>query len=142
MKKLLVSLVAITTIFLTGCGITVKQAAPYTTTLAHITDIQPAVIEGKANLVGVGLGAVTGAAVGRNFGKGKGKKIMTVFSTVAGGLIGAATQQKLNQKAGIRVTVVTLDNDRFHIIQEYDPSLEIGQTVRLVTNGEKGKIIK
>lgn len=142
MKKFFVSLIAATSIFLTGCGITVKQAAPYHQVVGTITDIQPATVEGKANLVGVGLGAVTGVALGNQVGKGRGRDAAKIAGAILGGMAGAGAQKKLTEEEGIRVTIVSFQNQTYQVVQAKDPSLEIGQTVRLMTNGTKGKIIK
>ena len=141
MKKLFVSLLAFTTIFLTGCGITAKPAAPFYQVVGTISDIQPATVKGKANLVGFGLGAATGAVVGNQFGSGTGKTAMTVLTGAIGAGLGAAAQKKLTETDGIQVTIVA-HNQTYQIIQAYDPSLKVGQTVRLMTNGTKGRLIK
>jgi outer membrane lipoprotein SlyB len=109
----------------------VVAAAPPANTVGAVRQID-AITEANASGVGAVAGGVLGGVVGHQFGKGDGKKAMTVLGAVGGAVAGHQVEKAHNTKVvGYRVQV-QLDNGE---TRTFEPAqldgLKIGDRVRV-----------
>jgi outer membrane lipoprotein SlyB len=95
----------------------------------------------KTNATGAGavVGGVVGGVVGHQFGKGDGKKAMTVVGAVGGAVAGNEIEKRRNRKVvGYRVKV-QLDNGEWRTFEPAQlDGLKVGDRVRV----EQGRLRK
>jgi outer membrane lipoprotein SlyB len=106
-------------------------AAPPSNTVGAVTQIEP-ITETHASGVGAVAGGALGGVLGHQFGKGDGKKAMTVLGAVGGAVAGHQIEKANNAKVvGYRVQV-QLDNGE---TRTFEPSqldgLKVGDRVRV-----------
>jgi outer membrane lipoprotein SlyB len=106
-------------------------AAPPSNTVGAITQIDP-ITESNASGVGAVAGGALGGVVGHQFGKGDGKKAMTVLGAIGGAVAGHQIEKAHNAKVvGYRVQV-HLDNGE---TRTFEPAqidgLRVGDRVRI-----------
>jgi outer membrane lipoprotein SlyB len=106
-------------------------AAPPSNTVGAVTQIEP-ITETHASGVGAVAGGALGGVLGHQFGKGDGKKAMTVLGAVGGAVAGHQIEKANNSKVvGYRVQV-QLDNGE---TRTFEPSqldgLKVGDRVRV-----------
>jgi outer membrane lipoprotein SlyB len=106
-------------------------AAPPSNTVGAVTQIDP-ITETSASGVGAVAGGALGGVVGHQFGKGDGKKAMTVLGAVGGAVAGHQIEKAHNTKVvGYRVQV-HLDNGE---TRTFEPTqldgLKVGDRVRV-----------
>ncbi len=70
-----------------------------------ITALRPVTIEGTKSPVGAGAGAVVGGIGGSAIGGGRGSFVTPSSGAVAGGLLGAATEEGFTKASGVEITV-------------------------------------
>lgn len=109
----------------------VKVAAPAPDTVGAVQRIDP-ITETNASGVGAVAGGVLGGVVGHQFGKGDGKKAMTVLGAVGGAVAGHQVEKARNAKVvGYRVQV-QLDSGE---TRTFEPTqvdgLKVGDRVRI-----------
>jgi len=109
----------------------VEPVAPPSHTIGAIRQIDP-VTETHASGVGAVAGGVLGGVVGHQFGKGDGKKAMTVLGAVGGAVAGHQVEKASNTKVvGYRVQV-QLDNGE---VRTFEPAqldgMKVGDRVRV-----------
>jgi outer membrane lipoprotein SlyB len=106
-------------------------AAPPSHTVGAVKQIDP-ITETNASGVGAVAGGVLGGVVGHQFGKGDGKKAMTVLGAVGGAVAGHQVEKARNEKVvGYRVQV-QLDNGE---VRTFEPTqldgMKVGDRVRV-----------
>jgi outer membrane lipoprotein SlyB len=106
-------------------------AAPRPDTVGAVKSIEP-ITETKSTGAGAVVGGVLGGVVGNQFGKGDGKKAMTVVGAVGGAVAGNEIEKQKNKKVvGYRVKV-QLDNGES---RTFEPTqlgdLKVGDRVRI-----------
>jgi outer membrane lipoprotein SlyB len=106
-------------------------AAPPSNTVGAVKQIDP-ITETNASGVGAVAGGVLGGVLGHQFGKGDGKKAMTVLGAVGGAVAGHQVEKAHNTKVvGYRVQV-QLDNGE---TRTFEPTqldgLKVGDRVRV-----------
>ena len=106
-------------------------AAPPSNTVGAVTQIDP-ITESNASGVGAVAGGALGGVVGHQFGKGDGKKAMTVLGAIGGAVAGHQIEKANNTKVvGYRVHV-QLDNGE---TRTFEPAqldgLKVGDRVRV-----------
>jgi len=106
-------------------------AAPPSNTVGAVTQIDP-ITESSASGVGAVAGGALGGVVGHQFGKGDGKKAMTVLGAIGGAVAGHQVEKSVNTKVvGYRVQV-HLDNGE---TRTFEPAqldgLKVGDRVRI-----------
>ena len=116
----------------------VAAAAPRPDTVGAVKSIEP-ITETKSSGAGADVGGVLGGVVGHQFGKGDGKKAMTVVGAVGGAVACNEIEKQKNKKVvGYRVKV-QLDNGES---RTFEPTqlgdLKVGDRVR-VDNGHLRK---
>jgi outer membrane lipoprotein SlyB len=109
----------------------VKVAAAPPSTVGAVTQIDP-ITETSASGVGAVAGGALGGVVGHQFGKGDGKKAMTVLGVLGGAVAGHQVEKAHNTKVvGYRVHV-QLDNGE---TRTFEPTqldgLKVGDRVRV-----------
>ncbi len=101
----------------------------------RVTDVHTEKREGKSSGVGAVGGAVVGGLLGNMVGGGNGKKLATVAGAVGGGYAGNEIEK--NQKSTTVWVIKVEERDgrirRFE--RSADPSLRVGDEVRLSENG-------
>jgi len=106
-------------------------AAPPSNTVGAVRQIDP-ITETDASGAGAVAGGVLGGVVGHQFGKGNGKKAMTLLGAVGGAVAGHQVEKAVNSKVvGYRVQV-QLDNGE---TRTFEPAqldgLKVGDRVRV-----------
>ena len=94
MKKIISSMVIVTSLVLTGCAVTNPMLSQ--------PSVMPSIKQGMVigikdttisvndpNLAGAAIGGVAGGVVGHQFGKGNGKTAMTVLGALGGAMVGS-----------------------------------------------------
>jgi outer membrane lipoprotein SlyB len=109
----------------------VAAAAPRPDSVGAVKSIEP-ITETKSTGAGAVVGGVLGGVVGNQFGKGDGKKAMTVVGAVGGAVAGNEIERHKNKKVvGYRVKV-QLDNGES---RTFEPAqlgdLKVGDRVRV-----------
>jgi outer membrane lipoprotein SlyB len=106
-------------------------AAPPSNTVGAVQSIEP-ITETHASGVGAVAGGALGGVLGHQFGKGDGKKAMTVLGAVGGAVAGHQVEKAHNSKViGYRVQV-QLDNGETRTFEPKElDGLKVGDRVRL-----------
>ena len=106
-------------------------AAPPSNTVGAVQSIEP-ITETHASGVGAVAGGALGGVLGHQFGKGDGKKAMTVLGAVGGAVAGHQVEKAHNTKViGYRVQV-QLDNGETRTFEPKElDGLKVGDRVRL-----------
>jgi outer membrane lipoprotein SlyB len=80
-------------------------------------------------------GALGGVAAGSTIGSGSGSVAAGILGAVLGGIAGSATENRINQRRGLEITV-RLDNGEMRAItQDADEAFRPGERVRLLSSG-------
>jgi outer membrane lipoprotein SlyB len=106
-------------------------AAPPSNTVGAVQHIEP-ITETHASGVGAVAGGALGGVLGHQFGKGDGKKAMTVLGAVGGAVAGHQVEKAHNAKVvGYRVQV-QLDNGETRTFEPKElDGLKVGDRVRV-----------
>lgn len=121
MKKLFASIMVMAS--LVGCA-TVPSTPPKQGMVVGIQNTTMAVND--PNLAGAAIGGIAGGVVGNQFGKGNGKKAMTILGALGGAAVGSQVNaQKL--VPGYRITLRANDGEVVNFnSQQYIP---VGQII-------------
>lgn len=113
-------------------------AAPPSNTVGAIRQIDP-ITDNSASGVGAVAGGVLGGVVGHQFGKGNGKKAMTVLGAVGGAVAGHQIEKANNAKVVGYREQVQLDNGE---TRTFEPAqldgLKVGDRVRI----DQGQLLR
>lgn len=107
-----------------------------------ITNIQSVTMEGRKFGIGTILGGVAGGVLGHQVGGGTGKDIATVVGAVAGAATGNVVERNMSQQQGQAVTVQMTDGGTVTVTQPVNPSLAVGNKVRIDGSGENARVIR
>ena len=80
-------------------------------------------------------GAIGGVAAGSLIGSGNGSVAAGILGAVLGGIAGSATENKVNQRRALEITVRLENGEMRAITQEADELFRPGERVRLLTSG-------
>jgi len=102
---------------------------------ARVTDVHTEARRGQASGVGAVGGAVVGGLLGNMVGGGNGKKLATVAGAVGGGYAGNEIEKSQKSYTVWVVKVEERDGRTRRFERTSDPSLRVGDEVRLTDNG-------
>ncbi|MFZ6746564.1 glycine zipper 2TM domain-containing protein [Undibacterium sp. JH2W] len=148
MKRLLI-LLAIAS--LSGCAVTshnsgsvysARQAQnEQSVRMAYVESVREVIIDRGQSGVGTATGAALGGlAAGSAIGKGNGSVAAAIVGAVAGGIIGQSIERDATHVRGLEITV-RLDNGELRAItQEADEAFQLGERVRLLSNGRTTRV--
>lgn len=107
-----------------------------------IEQITPVQITGSHGVgVGAVVGGVVGFGVGSLVGKGGGRDVARVLGTVGGAYAGHKVQQQYAQPVqGQQIVVRTANGVLVTVTQPANPSLAVGQNVRIEGSGEDARV--
>jgi outer membrane lipoprotein SlyB len=144
---LLTSLVGV--LVLSGCATTPNSANVYQSrqTMGE-QSVRMGVVESLRNVViasgqsGVGTlgGAALGGLAGNTVGQGNGSIAGAIGVAIVGGLIGQHVEQNMNNKPGLEITVKLDDGSLTAITQDADEQFNVGDRVRLLSNGRTTRV--
>lgn len=106
-----------------------------TVRMGTLESVREVMIEGTKTPVGTLAGGAVGGIAGSSVGGGRGSAIAGVLGAVAGGLAGSAAEEGLTRRRGLELTVRLDNGDMRSIVQEADQTFQVGQRVRLVSQG-------
>ena len=128
-----------------GCATESNSNSVYSTGQAQREQtVRYAVVEGvrevaiQRSQTGAGTlagSAIGGIAAGSTIGSGNGAVAAGILGAILGGIAGSATENKVNERRGLEITV-RLDNGEMRAItQEADEVFRPGERVRLLSSG-------
>jgi outer membrane lipoprotein SlyB len=86
------------------------------------------------NKTGIAVGAITGAVVGNQFGKGSGNVASTAIGGLGGAFLGSLAEKKLKSQDALEYVVKLSNGDVRSIVQGLSPSFSVGQRVLVMIN--------
>jgi len=92
--------------------------------------------------VGAIIGGVAGGLIGHQIGNGHGRTVATVASTLLGGYAGHQVQSHGQTQAGQHVFVRLDSGVTVGITQPADPSLRVGDAVRIDGSGPTARLTR
>ncbi len=101
-----------------------------------IESIRTVTRKGEASGVGAVAGGVLGAVVGNQFGKGDGRKAMTVVGAAGGALAGNEIEKQRNSSSHVEVAVRMNDGSRRVVALAAQNGWRVGDRVRIDGNGK------
>ena len=81
-----------------------------------------------------------GIAAGSGIGGGNGSIAAGIVGAVAGGIIGQKIENNTSQKPGLEITVRLDNGDIKAITQDADEGFNVGDRVRLLSNGRTTRV--
>lgn len=106
----------------------------------QVVSVQPhQVNEQKVSLTGALVGGVAGGVVGNQFGKGNGRKAMTVLGVVAGAAVGSHVGAGYEVKEVTYLEVRMPDNSTIAVTTS-NVGFAIGQRVKITQQGKQATI--
>ncbi|WP_353230832.1 glycine zipper 2TM domain-containing protein [Pseudomonas qingdaonensis] len=134
MKVFLLALAVV----LAGCVSAPKE--PPLVLYGQVVSVQPhQVNEQKVNVTGALVGGVAGGVVGNQFGKGNGRKAMTVLGVVAGAAVGSHVGAGYEVKEVTDLEVRMADNSTIAVTTG-NVGFAIGQRVKITQQGKQATI--
>lgn len=94
-------------------------------------------LEGDASGLGAVAGGVTGALVGKQFGRGGGNTAMTLIGAAGGAYAGNSIEKNINRQTAYRITVRMDDGAYRTISQSHVPAVAAGDKVKVVNGSVK-----
>jgi len=92
--------------------------------------------------VGSVIGGVAGGLLGHQVGHGHGRTVATVASTLLGGYAGQQVQNHAQVQAGQHIFVRLDSGVTVGITQPADPSLRVGDAVRIEGSGPTARLVR
>ncbi|CAG2158834.1 outer membrane lipoprotein [Cupriavidus numazuensis] len=139
-----VTMLAVTAL-VSGCATESNSNSVYSTGQAQREQtVRYGVVEGVRDVMiqgsqtGAGTlagGAIGGVAAGSLIGSGNGSVAAGILGAVLGGIAGSATENKVNQRRGLEITVRLENGEMRAITQEADELFRPGDRVRLLSSG-------
>jgi outer membrane lipoprotein SlyB len=138
-----IALIAASTLLLAGCpaGLGGKDYSReqartvQEVQMGIVESVREVNIEGTKTPIGAGAGAVVGGVAGSTVGSGRGSVVGATVGAVLGGLGGAATEEAVTRQKGVEITV-RLDSGRMlAITQAADEVFQVGDRVRVLSDG-------
>ncbi|MFS8978518.1 outer membrane lipoprotein [Cupriavidus necator] len=128
-----------------GCATQSNSNSVYGTGQAqHEQTVRYGVVEGvrevtiQGGQTGAGTlagSAIGGIAAGSTIGGGNGAVAAGILGAILGGIAGSATENKINQRRGLEITVRLENGEMRAITQEADEVFRPGERVRLLSAG-------
>ncbi len=149
MKKVLVLAGLASIIALTGCAVTPNSANVYQARQTQgEQSVRMGVVESVRNVLidkgqsGVGTlgGAALGGLAGSTVGQGNGSVAAAIGGAIVGGLVGQHVEQNMNTKPGLEITVKLDNGNLTAITQDADEPFNVGDRVRLLSNGRTTRV--
>ena len=106
-----------------------------TVRMGTLESVRSVRLEGTKTPVGTIAGGAVGGIAGSSIGGGRGSAVAAVLGAVAGGLAGSAAEEGFTRKDGLELTVRLDNGDIRAIVQEADETFQVGERVRLVSQG-------
>ncbi|AOY92723.1 hypothetical protein BKK79_13775 [Cupriavidus sp. USMAA2-4] len=101
-----------------------------------VESVREVLIQGNQTGAGtIAGGAIGGVAAGSLIGSGNGSVAAGILGAVLGGIAGSATENKINQRRGLEITVRLENGDLRAITQDADETFRPGERVRLLSSG-------
>ncbi|MBC3862582.1 hypothetical protein H8K32_10760 [Undibacterium jejuense] len=150
MQKLLMVAPIVAVALLSACSTPSNSGSVYranqaqseqTVRMAYVDSIRNVMIDKGQTGVGTVAGAALGGiAAGSNIGGGNGAIAAGIVGALAGGIIGQKVENNMSHKPGLEITV-RLDNGEMKAItQDADEAFNIGERVRLLSNGRTTRV--
>lgn len=137
-SKAVVVIGVVCSLSLTGCASLKHEET--NTFYGKVVTVRPYVAyESEPNGAGAVVGAVAGGVVGNQFGKGNGKKAMTVLGVVGGAVAGSQIGKSVKQVNMTELTIQMPNGSSFNVSVK-DSGFMIGQTVQIVQKGKVAEI--
>ena len=149
MKNALLITGVVGVLALSGCVVPQQSSNVYQTrqTMGE-QSVRMGVVESIRNVIidygqsGVGTmgGAALGGLAGNTIGKGNGSIAGAIGGAIAGGLIGQQVERNVNSRPGLEITVKLDNGSLTAITQEADEQFNVGDRVRLLSNGRTTRV--
>ena len=109
----------------------------------RITRIDPVSLEGSHQLgLGAIIGGIAGGVLGHQIGGGTGQTVATIAGVLAGGAVGQGAQNRYGERRPGQHIMVDLGNGyEVGITQPVDPSLRVGEPVRIEGSGPDARVV-
>ena len=110
----------------------------------RIVRIDPVALEGD-HQVGLGaiIGGIAGGLLGNQIGRGTGRDVATVAGALGGAFAGNAVQNKYaERRPGQQITIELPNGVAVTITQPADPSLRVGDAVRIDGTGSDARVMR
>ena len=110
----------------------------------RITHIDPVSLEGGHQLgLGAIIGGIAGGVLGNQIGGGTGQTVATIAGVLAGGAVGQGVQNRYGERRPGQHIMVDLGNGyEVGITQPVDPSLRVGDPVRIEGSGRDARVVR
>jgi len=105
-----------------------------------VESIRNVIIDHGQSGVGTMGGAVLGGLAGNTVGKGNGSIAGAVGGAIVGGLIGQQVEKNVNSKPGLEITIKLDNGNLTAITQEADEQFNVGDRVRLLSDGRTTRV--
>jgi outer membrane lipoprotein SlyB len=105
-----------------------------------VESIRNVVIDNGQSGVGTLGGAALGGLAGNTIGKGNGSIAGAIGGAIVGGVVGSNIEQSVNNKPGLEITVKLDNGSLVAITQAADEPFNIGDRVRLLSNGRTTRV--
>lgn len=126
-------------LILGACTANTNSDRYYSSEINQVQSVERGVVEswrevevrtdtGGGTTIGVGAGAVTGAAIG---GRGSSGLIGALVGGVLGGLVGSDIDKSVGTKRGFEYIIVTPENERLSIVDVSERPIPVGAPVIL-----------
>ena len=150
MKKLLLVAAMAPIVLLSACSTPSNSGSVYragqtqseqTVRMGYVDSIRNVTIDKGQTGVGTVTGAALGGiAAGSSIGGGNGSIAAGIVGAVAGGILGQKVENNLSQKPGLEITVRLDNGDIKAITQDADEAFNVGDRVRLLSNGRTTRV--
>lgn len=107
-------------------------------TIVSVRTVQVGPDKLENNLVGAGIGGVTGGVLGNQFGKGKGNLATTAGGAILGALAGSYAEKELKTQDAFEYVVQLQNGEMRTVVQGMDVRFNPGQRILLMV-GERGR---
>ena len=109
--------------------------------MGYVESVREVMIDKGQSGVGTATGAALGGlAAGSAIGKGNGSVAAAIVGAVAGGMIGQNIEKNASMARGLEITVKLDNGDLRAITQDADEPFQMGERVRLLSNGRTTRV--
>jgi outer membrane lipoprotein SlyB len=149
MKNVLLLTGLVSILALSGCVVQPHSASVYrgsqtmgeqSVRMGVVESIRNVMIDNGQSGVGTLGGAALGGLAGNTVGKGNGSIAGAIGGAVVGGLIGNQVEKSMSTKPGLEITVKLDDGNLTAITQDADEPFNVGDRVRLLSNGRTTRV--
>ncbi len=147
-QKLLVTCI-LGAVALSGCVVQPNSASVYqarqtqgeqSVRMGVVESLRNVLIEQNQSGVGTLGGAALGGLAGNTVGRGNGSVAGAIGGAIVGGLIGQQVEKNMNTKAGLEITIKLDNGNLTAVTQEADEPFNVGDRVRLLSNGRTTRV--